>query len=127
MVLLGAAPGLTSVAIMNRALRHDDNLPHAERTARTSGRIGSFVGTLAGTVGGVAAVSALGVPGLSAAGISSGLATLGGIVGGGMAAGTMCVIAAPAVAAAALGYLIYRLALWLASSTPPVAMNCLHY
>jgi hypothetical protein len=44
-----------------------------------------------------------------------------------MAAGTMCVIAAPAVAAAALGYLIYRLALWLASSTPPVGTNRLHY
>ncbi len=44
LVLLGAAPGLTSVVIMNRALRHDDNLPHAERFARTTGRIGSTVG-----------------------------------------------------------------------------------
>jgi hypothetical protein len=40
-------------------------------------------------------------------------------VGGGMAAGTMCVIAGPAAAAAILGYLMYRLALWLTSSAPP--------
>ena len=56
---------------------------------------------------------------MPAAGISSGLAAIGGTVGGGMAAGTMCVIAAPAVAAAVLGYLIYRLTLWLSSSAPP--------
>lgn len=119
MVLLSVAPGLTSVAIMNRALREDDDLPNAERAARTAGRVGSAVGALAGSVGSIAAVSALGFPGLSAAGISSGLAAIGATVGGGMAAGTACVIAAPAVAAAVLGYLIYRLALWLPPSIPP--------
>jgi hypothetical protein len=36
-----------------------------------------------------------------------------------MAAGTMCVITGPAVAAAILGYLMYRLTLWLTSSAPP--------
>jgi hypothetical protein len=56
---------------------------------------------------------------MPAAGISSRLAAIGGTVGGGMAADTMCVIAAPAVAAAVLGYLIYRLTLWLSSSAPP--------
>jgi hypothetical protein len=35
------------------------------------------------------------------------------------AAGAACVIAAPAAAAAILGYLIYRLTLWLASRLPP--------
>ena len=119
MVMLSAAPGLTSVAIMNRALREDDDLPDPERAARTAGRAGSAVGALAGSAGGVATVSALGVPGLSAAGISSGLAAIGSTVGGGMAAGTMCVIAVPAVAAAVFGYLIYRLSLWLSSSAPP--------
>lgn len=54
---------------------------------------------------------------MPAAGIFSGLAAIGGTVGGGMAAGTMCVIAARAVAV--LGYLIYRLTLWLSSSAPP--------
>ena len=52
---------------------------------------------------------------MPAAGISSGLAAIGVTVGG-MAAGTMCIIAAPAVAAAVLGYLIYQLTLWLSSS-----------
>jgi len=119
LVVLGAAPGLVSVAIMNRALRPDDDLPDAERAARTAGRVGSVVGAIAGSAGAVAAVSAFGVPGLSAAGISSGLATIGAAFGRGMAVGTMITVAAPAAAAAILGYLIYRLALWLAPRTPP--------
>lgn len=36
-----------------------------------------------------------------------------------MTAGAACVIAAPAAAAAILGCLAYRLALWLASRVPP--------
>jgi Lecithin retinol acyltransferase len=119
MVVLSAAPGLTSVAIMNRALHEDDDLPDTERAARTAGRAGSAAGAIAGSAAGVAAVSALGVPGLSAAGISSGLAAIGATIGGGMAAGTMCVIAAPAAAAAIIGYMTYRLALWFKSSTAP--------
>ena len=120
LIVLGTAPALTSVAIMNHTLRHDDDLPGPERTARTAGRIGITVGALAGSAAGVAAVSTLGVPGLGAAGISSGLAAIGAAAtGGGMAAGPACVIAAPAAAAAILGYLIYRLTLWLASRTPP--------
>jgi Lecithin retinol acyltransferase len=119
LVVLGAAPGMVSVGIMNRALRPDDDLPDAERAARSAGRAGSAVGAIAGSAGAVAAVSALGLPGLSAAGISSGLATIGAVVGGGMAAGTMIAVAAPAAAAAVLGYLIYRLALWLAPGAPP--------
>ena len=119
LVVLSAAPGLISVAIMNRALRPDDDLPHGERVARTVGRAGSAVGAIAGSAGAVAAVSALGFPGLSAAGISSGLATIGAAVGGGMAAGTMIAVAAPAAAAAVLGYLIYRVALWLGPGTSP--------
>jgi hypothetical protein len=121
LLALSAAPTLVSVAIMHHALRPDDDLPGPERGARTAGRIGTAVGGVAGTAAGVAAVSALGVPGLGAAGISSGLAAIGAAVtGGGMAAGAACVIAAPAATAAILGYLIYRIALLLASPTPPV-------
>jgi len=120
LVVLGAAPALASVAIMNRALRADGDLPYGERAARTAGRIGSAAGALAGSTGAVAVVSAVGVSGLSAAGISSGLAAIGTAVGGvGMAAGAMAVVAAPAAVAAALGYLIYRLAIWFTSSAPP--------
>jgi hypothetical protein len=118
MIVLSAAPGLITVAIMTRALREDDDLPRAERTARTAGRVGTAAGALAGSAGSIAAVSALGVPGLSAAGISSGLATIGATVGGGMAVGTMCVVAAPAAIAAILGYALYRLTLKLATSPP---------
>lgn len=123
LVTLSALPALASVAMINHALREDDDLPTAERTARTAGRAGSAIGALAGSAGGVAMVSALGVPGLGAAGITSGLAAVGGAVGGGMAAGTMCVLAAPAAAAAAVGYLIYRFVLWLTASAPPAAAN----
>jgi hypothetical protein len=120
LVVLGTVPALASVAIMHHALRHDDDLPRPERTARTAGRIGAVAGATVGSAAGVAAVSALGVPGLGAAGISSGLAAIGAAAtGGGMAVGAACVIAAPAAIAAILGYLVYRIALWLASPTPP--------
>jgi hypothetical protein len=121
LVVLGAAPGLVSVGIMNRALRPDHDLPQAQQNARTAGRAGSVMGAVAGSAGIVAAVSTLGVPGLSAAGISSGLAVMGAAVGGGMARGTMIAAAAPAAAAAVLSYLIYRLALWLGARTSPDA------
>jgi hypothetical protein len=112
LVVLGAGPGLATVAIMRHALREDDDLPDNERAARTAGRIGTAAGAVTGAAGGVAAVSALGVSGLSAAGISSGLASIGAAtVGGGMAAGAMCVIAAPAIVAAILGYICYRVTL----------------
>jgi hypothetical protein len=118
MMVLGSAPALASVVIMRRALREDEDLLEAERAARTAGRRASAAGAVVGLLGSVAAVSALGVPGLSAAGISSGLAAIGTAFGGGMAAGTMAVVAAPAITAAVLGYLMYRLAHWWLESGP---------
>jgi hypothetical protein len=118
LVILGAAPSLATVAIMNKALHQDDDLPRPEQDARTAGRIGSAAGAVAGSIGSIAALSTLGVPGLSAVGISSGLATLGSAVGGGMAAGAISVIAAPAIAAAITGYLIYLFARWLSTQAP---------
>jgi len=64
-----------------------------------------LVGAAGAGVGGAISFAALyagGVVGLSAAGITSGLAAAGAIVGGGMAAG-VAVLAAPAVALAAGG------------------------
>ena len=50
------------------------------------------------TIGGmIAVISACGFPGLSAAGIASGLATIGSLVGGGMVAGIAVCSAAPIV------------------------------
>jgi hypothetical protein len=118
--VLGTAPALASVAIMHYAFRRDSDLPRTEQTARAAGRIGAAAGALGGGAASIAAVSALGVPGLSAAGISSGLAAIGAAAaGGGMAAGTICAVAAPAAIAAIAGYLIYRLALWLAVRPSP--------
>jgi len=52
------------------------------------------------------------VAGLGGAGIASGLAAVGATVGGGMTAGVVVTAAAPAVAAAALGYGVYRAWRW---------------
>lgn len=54
----------------------------------------ALVGSGVGAAGSLAALSALGVPGLSAVGISTGLAAAGSLVGGGMVAG-IGVLAAP--------------------------------
>jgi hypothetical protein len=109
LVVLGAGPGVLSAAVMNLALRDDAALPVDERSARRAGRAASIVGAVGGSAVGVASVSAAGsVAGLSAAGITSGLAAIGATVGGGMVAGSAVVIAAPAVAAAGIGYGAYR-------------------
>lgn len=107
LVTVGAMPGLASAAIMQVALKDDEALPAGERTARRVGRTTSVAGATAATVGGVVAVSQAGVvAGLSAAGISSGLAAIGGT----MAVGTGIVVAGPAVAAAGIGFMSYRVA-----------------
>ncbi len=73
--------------------------------------ISEKIGTVsAGVVGFgtiTAAISASGIAGLSAAGITSGLAAIGAIVGGGMTAG-VAVLAAIPIAAAATGYGIIK-------------------
>lgn len=101
--MIGFAPALASVGITRVVLRDDESLPVEERSARRDARTASMIGAGASTVGGVALISAAGTTGLSAAGITSGLATIGATVGGGMAAGTAAVVAAPAVVAAVVG------------------------
>ncbi len=112
LVTVGALPAAASAAVVQVALKDDEALPRSERRARRIGRRASVVGAAASSAGGIAAVSAMGsVSGLSAAGIASGLAA----IGGGMAAGTVVVVAAPAVAAAGLGFASYRLTRMLGS------------
>jgi hypothetical protein len=48
MMVLGTAPALTSVAIMRRVLREDEDFPKAERSARTVGCHRSAAGAVAG-------------------------------------------------------------------------------
>lgn len=111
LVVLGAAPAASAVAVMNIALRDDPTLAEGDRAARRAGRASSAAGAIGGTAAGIGAVSAAGVTaGLSGAGITSGLAAIGATVGGGMAAGSAIVIAGPAIAAAGLGYGVYRAA-----------------
>jgi hypothetical protein len=100
LVTVGVVPGVASAAVVQVALKDDTALPKDERAARRVGRVTSVAGAAATSLGGIAAVSAAGTAGLSAAGISSGLAA----IGGSMAVGTGLVVAAPAVAAAGLGF-----------------------
>lgn len=114
--VVGAAPAVITTAAMIFVLRDDPILHETEREARKAGRIATVVGAAGGSVAAVGTVAATGaVASLSAAGISSGLAAIGAAVGGGMAAGVVVTAAAPAVAAAALGYGSYRVWRWLRS------------
>ncbi|WP_303952824.1 hypothetical protein [Streptococcus vestibularis] len=78
------------------------------RTIRESAIPEVLAGALGASIGGVGSFAALygmGVVGLSAAGITSGLAAAGGIFGGGMVAGVF-VLAAPVALLAAGGVLL---------------------
>ncbi|MBF0502821.1 MAG: lecithin retinol acyltransferase family protein [Candidatus Riflebacteria bacterium] len=110
---LATAPAVIGTLATGSVLRDDERLPQQERDSRKAGRVAAAVGGAVGTVGTVATISATGaVAGLSAAGITSGLAAVGGVVGGGMAGGAAICVAAPAAAAAAVGYGAYRLWNW---------------
>ncbi len=83
-------------------------LQNPGRTIEDSGMsevLGGVVGAGAGAAISFGALYTLGTAGLSAAGITSGLATAGAIVGGGMAAG-VAVLAAPAALLGVAGYAI---------------------
>ncbi|MAD45389.1 MAG: hypothetical protein CMH98_10315 [Oceanospirillaceae bacterium] len=114
---LGAASGTGAAALLNNTvLKDDEHLEDDEREARSIGRKATYAGAVAGSAGSVAAVSAAGsTAGLSAAGISSGLTAIGSAATGGlggMAAGVAVTTAAPAVAAVAVGYGLYKVAKW---------------
>jgi hypothetical protein len=113
-VTLAAIPAVVTNIAVSKTLSDDKNLPDEERRLRRTGRIIAKVGTAAGAVGTVGAISTAGTTaGLSAAGITSGLAAIGGTVGGGMVAGVAISVAAPAVVAAATGWGIYKIRKWL--------------
>jgi hypothetical protein len=101
---VGAAVGTGTVMF---ALRDKPYLTDEERHARRVGRVAGIGGAAIGAGAAVHAVGALGVTGYSAAGLSSGLATLGGFVGGGMATGIAVVAAIPLLLALALAFLAH--------------------
>lgn len=69
--------------------------------------VATALGAGVGGAGSLAALSALGVAGLSAPGITSGLAAAGALVGGGMVSG-IGVLATPMVALAVIGYALAK-------------------
>lgn len=93
---------------MIRSLADSEDYPRGVRNARATGLLATVAGASAVLASGGLLVSAVGVPGLSAAGISSGLAAIGGVLGGGMAMGTTMLGALPAVLGALIGYVVYR-------------------
>lgn len=112
--VLGAAPGAAATFAMRKILEDDESLVESERAARAAGRTATAIGGMAGTAGTVVTIAAVGTTaGLSGAGITSGLLAIGSAVGGGMAAGTAMAVAAPAVAAVAVGYGGYQAWKWL--------------
>lgn len=119
-VVVGAAPAVITTSAMMYVLRDDPILHETDRAARRVGRSATVGGAVAGTAASVSAVAAAGtVSGLSAAGITSGLAAVGAAVGGGMAAGVVITAAAPAVAAAGIGYGSYRVWKWYRKRREP--------
>lgn len=109
LVVLGALVAGATILAMSPQLRDDHFLPEAERAARTARRRGVAAGLAAGCAGTVLTVNALGTPGLSGAGITSGLAALGAVFGGRMKTGTLCAIAIPALAVILGGYIASNL------------------
>lgn len=65
--------------------------------------VATVIGSVTGGAGSLAALYFLGTTGLSAVGITSGLATAGAIVGGGMVSG-LFILAAPVAICGILGY-----------------------
>ena len=82
------------IAEVDRMLDHESD---KRVTAAISELAGGFGAAGVGVAGGFAAVYFAGVVGMSAAGITSGLAAVGAVIGGGMLAGIGMVIAAPLV------------------------------
>jgi Lecithin retinol acyltransferase len=109
--LIAAAPAMAAAALVNNTVLKDTpSQDDDERDARAIGRKVSVAGAAAAGAGAVATVAAVGIPGLSAVGITTGLAGVGATVGGGMAAGVVIAAAAPVAVAVALGVGVYKLA-----------------
>jgi len=109
LVVLGALVGGATILAMSPQLRDDHFLPNGERAARTARRRGVAVGLVAGCARTFLTVNVLGTPGLSGAGITSGLAALGAVFGGRMKTGTLCAIAIPALTVILGGYVASNL------------------
>lgn len=106
--VLATAPAVATNVAVGRIFRDNPFMPESERVARMSARTVGKAASVVGAVSTVGMVSAAGVPGLSAVGISTGLAAVGTAVGGGMIAGLVVATAVPALACILLATLAYR-------------------
>jgi hypothetical protein len=105
-VVLAAAPAyLASTGLNNTVFKDDLDLCEQEREARSAARKGTTVGAVTGMIG-VGTVTVAG--GASGAAIMGTLASVGSVVGGGAIAGTVVLAVAPMVAAAVVGFGIYK-------------------
>lgn len=106
LVGLMGLPAAVSAATLWTLFVDEEVCPTAEREARAAGRAAGLVGAVSGTATAVGAVAAAGVPGLSALGIATGLATIGA---GSVAVGLATALAFPAAVTLGAGWLAYRL------------------
>ena len=116
--VVAGAGAVIGAGTMLFALRDKPYLIDRERSARRVGRVAGVGGAALGIGAAVHSVSALGVAGLSGAGLSSGLAALGAPAGGGMVAGVAMVVAIPLLAALAFALLALGLMQWLNRPAP---------
>jgi hypothetical protein len=112
-LVLGAAMSAAMIAVVQRTLADDDFLTNPERAARRDGRLASVVGAAGGCAAGWGVLVTSGVSGLSAVGITTGLAAVGATVGGGMVAGVVVLAIALAVATLLAASFVYLLSRWL--------------
>jgi transcriptional regulator with XRE-family HTH domain len=103
-----------TVLVIVLSLKEYKKLSESQKE-KLSETLGITGGGIVGLGSLTALISSLGTVGLSAAGITSGLATLGTIAGGGMMAGIMVAGAIP-ILGVGIGYGIVKSIKWLATS-----------
>lgn len=108
-VALAVLPVAVMTGVVHYALEDDESLAGDERAARRDGRGASKAAAIASVAAVPVVLSAAGTAGLSAVGISTGLATIGAVVGGGMAAGVGVLVAGPVVLVGVAGLGTYFL------------------
>jgi len=116
--VVAGSSAVLGAGTMMFALRDRPYLTDDERTARRAGRVAGVGGAAVGFGAALHLVSALGVPGISAAGVSSGLATLGSVAGGGMVTGVGVVATIPLLAGVVFALLALGLIRWLSRTLP---------
>lgn len=108
--VLAAGPTYLATEVLNRTVfRPEAGIDVDEADARGAARVATRVGGVAGIAGASLATVAGGASGPA---IMATLGAIGGTVGGGAIVGTALLVAAPAVAATAAGFGVYKVLRW---------------